>query len=479
MSLLLLFNQPASVTTYLSDTFTGSNGSSWNSSNWTMQGGTQTIQGNRGAMLTPGGYGNSIIDVVPTIPANFSFAGQVQFASANSTFAIEYRNNGTDYYRAFVTPTELVIYSTPWATIVAFASISTSLTDLVNFRLEVDGTSHKMRFWLNSDPEPSTWNINATNSVTTATPTVPMRLFYGDPNAVTGYLDNVSITSVGGAAGSVAATLSGSSSASAGAAFLVEKVVSAAGSSESVGTATLVASTAGSVTFTATGTSASTGAATVVPDHPAAFAGSSASTGAATVVPDHAAAFAGSSASTGAATVVADHPAAFTGSSASTGAATFTPTTAGSVTFTATGTSTSTGTIAAGIGQGLAASGSSATSATSSFVVEHVAVATGQSASAGSATAGVAHAAVLVGSINAPADASAIVTRAAMLAGASLTAGSATFFMVLSWPVRRYDPATQSWVVCSLREWNGSAWVVSDRVKMWDESESSWVRIGT
>ena len=252
MSLLLLLNQPASATTYLSDTFTGTNGASWNSSNWTMQGGTQTIQGNRGEMLTPGGYGNSIIDVVPTIPANFSFTGQVQFASANSTFAIEYRNNGTDYYRAFVTPTELVVYSTPWSTIVAFASISTSLTDLVNFRLEVDGTSHKMRFWLNSDPEPSTWNINATNSVTTATPTVPMRLFYGDPNSVTGYLDNVSVTSVGGVT-TVSRSAVGSGTGAASALWSRTSARSATGSSTSNATTTTLRTILRSATGSGTG----------------------------------------------------------------------------------------------------------------------------------------------------------------------------------------------------------------------------------
>ena len=194
----------APSTTYLSDTFTGTNGASWNSSNWTTQNGTQTIQGNRGAMLTPGGFGNCIIDVVPTIPANFSFAGQIQFPSSGSTFAIEYRNNGTDYYRAYVTPSELIIYSTPFPTIAGFASISTSLSDLVNFRLDVNGTSHKLRFWLNSDPEPSTWNVDITNTVTTAAPTQPMRVYFGDPNAVTGYLDNVSVTSGGSADSSVA-----------------------------------------------------------------------------------------------------------------------------------------------------------------------------------------------------------------------------------------------------------------------------------
>ena len=183
--------------TLLTDTFTGANGAAWNSSNWTMYDGTQTIQGNRG-QISHGGYsagtGNAQIEVVPNIPANFSFTGQVQLTSSSSLFSIEYRNNGSDYYQMWIQPSIVSIYQTPWPILLGSSSISTTTSDVINFRLEVDGNSHKLRIWLNSASEPSTWDISATSSTSTTT-TVPMRLRVGDPNPVIAYLDNVSITS--------------------------------------------------------------------------------------------------------------------------------------------------------------------------------------------------------------------------------------------------------------------------------------------
>ena len=326
--------------------------------------------------------------------------------------------------------------------------------------------------------------------------------------------------SLTGGAGSIAATLSGSSSTSASAAAAVEKVVTAvgqsapagtatftpdhpvalAGGATSAGTATFTQSATGSVSLAADGTSACAGTATFTPDHSVALAGTATSAGAATFALDHSvtlagtassagtatftqssvgsAVAAGTSTSAGAATFTPNHPATLAGASTSAGTSTFAPATPSSVTFTAAGSSATVGTVAAGIGQGLAASGASTTSASSSFAVEHVADATGLAGSAGSATASVAHVATFAGSINAPANASITVARAAMLAGASITAGTAIFMANTGWPIRRYDPATQSWVLCELREWNGTAWVVSRRVKMWAADQNEWILIG-
>jgi hypothetical protein len=286
---------------YLSDSFTGSNGAAWNSSNWTVtSGGTATIQDNKGQMA-PSSGSPIVIATVPTIPADFSFTGQLELSTNLALTTITYRFNsaGTIGYRLLILYDTILLYSdnagsgstligyagglryqydayilsygsgsgTPLPTAGSllawdddqsgqsqgvvegsFPRTGTSTTGtvrvvtsshnggpntnpvngstgvyllpptkwqatnvawtdfyIVNFRLEVSGTSHKFRFWPKYDAsgaiatEPTTWTFNLTDTVST-TQTNPIEIKYSDPAQVAGFLDNVSIDSVAASA---------------------------------------------------------------------------------------------------------------------------------------------------------------------------------------------------------------------------------------------------------------------------------------
>ena len=285
------------MTNYISDSFTGTNGSAWNSSNWTVtSGGSTTIQGNKGQMA-PSTSAPIVIATVPTIPADFTFTGQLELSTTSAQTVLKYRFNtaGTIGYRLILLYDTLLLYSdnagsgstligyagglryawdayllsygfgtgTPLPTAGSILSIdddndnqiqavvegtfpltgtsttgsvrivtsiqdgaprtnpvngstgifllpypkwqanSTSYTafSIINFRLEVSGTSHKFRYWPKYDTtgalatEPATWTFNLTDTVST-TQTKPIEVKYSEPSQVAGFLDSVSIDSV-------------------------------------------------------------------------------------------------------------------------------------------------------------------------------------------------------------------------------------------------------------------------------------------
>ena len=98
---------------YLTDTFTGSNGSSWNSSNWTItSGGTCDQQSGRGR-ISPTTSAPVVVGVVPTVPADFTFTGQFELPLNSSQFVVHYRFNSgkTIGYRLIFLYDTILLYS--------------------------------------------------------------------------------------------------------------------------------------------------------------------------------------------------------------------------------------------------------------------------------------------------------------------------------------------------------------------------------
>ena len=354
------------MTNYITDTFTGSNGSAWNSSNWTVtSGGTTQIDNNKGQMAPSSGAA-IVIEAVPTIPADFTFTGQVTTTFNNAQAVITYRFNAarTIGYRLIILGDTILLYSdnagsgstligyagglaraydahrvsfgsgagTPTPTVgqrvqydddsgaqsggvvEAFTGSSTSgsvtfvcydsnglpsvttalgngvsiskvpsvtwtasMTSLIaswnviNFRLEVSGTTHKFRYWRKYDntgalaTEPTTWTFNLTDTVST-TQAAKIEIKYSSPNLDPAYLDNVSIDSVAasGPTGTAAITLAGATSSGTGTTTPTGTSARTLTGATSTGTGTSTSTTTGTAAITLAGAT-STGTGTTTP----------------------------------------------------------------------------------------------------------------------------------------------------------------------------------------------------------------------
>ena len=192
-------------TTYLSDTFTGTDGTSFSAANWNGFSGQQSIQGNRGAVGTNSDYEPAVFDAKITssgaqIPANFALTCDLVLGDTKLGWAPEYRlQGGGAYYKLFIKAATQYLVAYPAGTTYTISpSLTIGASDTIHLKLVVDGSSHRVRIWLNSASEPSTWAIDATNSAQLGNTGLRFVLEnLVDALDLTGYIDTVSIESTG------------------------------------------------------------------------------------------------------------------------------------------------------------------------------------------------------------------------------------------------------------------------------------------
>jgi hypothetical protein len=217
------------MTTYFTDAFTGSNGASWNASNWTASsistlntaGATATIQGNRGRLFTGSvaSYGGKVarryagtnqadLEMSGKIIFNDAIDGQFQCWIRASTSAID----GTGYaFTVTVGSSDnvTIIRANSYSyTTIGTASVTISQGSEYNWKHYCVGNTHKAKVWTGSEPA---YNVDVSDSVVTAAGYAYVIAVGGGSAGFDVDIDDVSLTDgTGGAAatytGSVTAT---------------------------------------------------------------------------------------------------------------------------------------------------------------------------------------------------------------------------------------------------------------------------------
>lgn len=220
------------MTTYFTDAFTGSNGASWNATNWTTSGvsslntagSSNTIQTNRGrqnAGSATGYTGRSAIRYAGTNRADLEMSGKITFNTAvdghfecwirADTSAID----GTGYILQMNTGTtgtvSLVRANSYSYTTLASVNKTISQSTEYGWKHYCVGNSHKVKVWATSGAEPGSYDITQTDSTVTAAGYCYVIAIGGGSASYTHDLDDVTLTDgTGGAAatytGSVTAT---------------------------------------------------------------------------------------------------------------------------------------------------------------------------------------------------------------------------------------------------------------------------------
>lgn len=198
--------------------FTGTNGAAFPSP-WvdrlTTSGGSHTIQNNRGQFVSPAiaAYANGVAVEWPAPPANFEV--RVDFLAGNPSnewyqrFA--FRDQGdlaAQYFVSLNNSGTVGLWRQDASFVQTAIGSSASLSPLVNgttvvhFRVNVNGTAIKVRWWKDAASEPSTWNVDTTDS-TYSSGEMLVYLLGGNAAVVnTTAMDDWSIADLGGSGGS-------------------------------------------------------------------------------------------------------------------------------------------------------------------------------------------------------------------------------------------------------------------------------------
>ena len=154
----------------LEDTWTGSNGAAWNTTRWPQtRGGTVDIQSNAGRLTAGGrplaftevtatdfellvkGTWNTLSGINPEI--GWRFSQNIASSDPNAGYAIQMGGSTVTLYRL-----------SGYSSVASAGSSGLNVNGSFWFRINVVGTTHKVRWWATSGSEPGTWQINTTNS---------------------------------------------------------------------------------------------------------------------------------------------------------------------------------------------------------------------------------------------------------------------------------------------------------------------------
>jgi hypothetical protein len=198
-SAAVAYKADAAVDDYL---FTGADGSPWGAG-WTTGGNVVDINSNRGRMVTTtGGFDGcfAYIDIGvadPTIKIDLTVpTNDAQFPEIRYRFD----SGNYDYIRVLLEPHNDVVVVHDYdgdvqQTFLDSASFAISGGDVVHFRIAAVGTSHKVRLWKNSDPEPGDWQIEYTSSFGLTNDQLMVRTVTSNAGvAVTNYWDNLDVS---------------------------------------------------------------------------------------------------------------------------------------------------------------------------------------------------------------------------------------------------------------------------------------------
>lgn len=165
--------------------FTAANGSDWPSpfvEKATVSGASATIQGNRGQIVVPAladyaalhaeGFtpASQNFEVVWDAVMNFTTGAQFQnfmWRVTNPNFGGQYRVTigvaDFDGVTQYISVDE-VDPSFVFANKGGQGGLAWAINDIYHFRIRANGSDHKVRWWEDGDPEPSTWNVEFTDS---------------------------------------------------------------------------------------------------------------------------------------------------------------------------------------------------------------------------------------------------------------------------------------------------------------------------
>lgn len=192
----------------LTDTFTGSDGAAWNGTNWpnfydSGAAGVHDIQGNQGRLQTdPSAYAVMQAEVFDFNSTDFVMLLDVEVqATTEAYFQVEFRTaltgDGNIYelvlrrdtgYFAF----ERKVSYTP--TVLDSATLTITTNDVIHIRLRVSGSDYKARAWLNGASEPTTWDLEATDSTYLINDRVALKAIAGSAASAQRWdVDNIQI----------------------------------------------------------------------------------------------------------------------------------------------------------------------------------------------------------------------------------------------------------------------------------------------
>lgn len=189
----------------LADDWTGTNGAPWNANKWPFQrNGTVDIQSNAGR-LTAGGRPLAVSVITATDFEMLVKASWNTLSGINPEICWRIANGSASSdpsagYLIQMSGSTVTMYNFGYSTIASAGSSGLNVNDSFWFRINVVGTTFKVRWWPVGGTEPGTWQITGTHS------THPGGRFgftsYGS-NAVT--FDDLQITDLSGTTGHIAA----------------------------------------------------------------------------------------------------------------------------------------------------------------------------------------------------------------------------------------------------------------------------------
>lgn len=208
------------MTTLVSDTFTGSNGTALNSSNWVSgftgsAAAAPTIQGNKGRWLTGTGTGYAFATKGVSLRVNTATRQDAEISGTYTPQGETYpeiyiRSSSTIFDRGgngycLTLPTNggdtsLKIRKSVSgsASTISSAAFSVSNGTTYGFRFQVIGTALKGRIWNTSSAEPGTWDISVTDSSVTAAGYIGIAVEPGDAAGNYVDFDNIVVDDVSG-----------------------------------------------------------------------------------------------------------------------------------------------------------------------------------------------------------------------------------------------------------------------------------------
>jgi hypothetical protein len=199
------------MTTYFSDNFTGSNGASWNATNWIIAknttGATATIQANRGRMNAGSitGYsGKMAMRRNAAAIADVEIAGIVNFGTTSIDGGLEIwlrsdtnADSTTGYFLSIDrNGNPFVGYTTTGTSFPTIGNITLPINGSTDysFRFYAVGTTIKAKVWATSGAEPVAYQVSITNSAVSAAGAVTVHAKGGNSGGFTFDLDDVVVT---------------------------------------------------------------------------------------------------------------------------------------------------------------------------------------------------------------------------------------------------------------------------------------------
>lgn len=192
----------------INETFTGTNGAAWSSTNWafvTSNGVRVTIQNNKGQVVTEAvAFGQEQMFLTEG-PDDFYLTFDMSIADNTNGgyFQIQYRQNtggGGGFPGSAI---ELQMQSGGSLNLTNIGGTgSVTVTppafvggDIIHWKIRVAGPVHQVKLWVNSDPEPGTWTIDALDTAPTKLTGAGQTLFVaktaGAGDSKTYTLDNI------------------------------------------------------------------------------------------------------------------------------------------------------------------------------------------------------------------------------------------------------------------------------------------------